>query len=205
MWLPTHRPGSNSADGDCSTMLNIRFRTLAFFVLAAAITRLLPHPPNMTAMMALALFGGAHFSDRRIAVIVPVLALLMSDLALGWYWNWSSMAVQPHMWVQYVCFIGVVCLGFLLRNSRSAVRIGAVMLVASCLFFIATNFAEWVFQPWYPKTAEGLVASYVAAIPFFRNMLIGDVIYTTLLFGGFWLLERRFLALRVPQAGVHAS
>jgi hypothetical protein len=181
-------------------MLNPRFGTLMFIVLAAAATRLLPHPPNLTAMTALALFGGAHFADRRLAIGIPLLVLALSDLTLGLYWQWDFRAVQGHMWVQYLSFLGIVGMGWLLRNSRSVVRVGAITLASSCLFFVVTNFAEWAFQPWYPKTAAGLAASYVAGIPFFRNMLIGDLAYTALMFGGFALLERRFAVLRAPTA-----
>jgi hypothetical protein len=179
-------------------MLNPRLGTLIFIVLAAAATRLLPHLPNVTAITALALFGGAHFADRRLAIGVPLAALLVSDLALGLYWQWDFRAVQGHMWVQYASFLAIVALGFVLRDSRSALRTGAVALSASVLFFLVTNFGEWAFQPWYPKDAAGLAASYIAGIPFFRNMLVGDLAYTALMFGGFALLERRFAALRAP-------
>ncbi|HXC58041.1 MAG TPA: DUF6580 family putative transport protein [Steroidobacteraceae bacterium] len=184
-------------------MFNPRLGTLIVIVLAAAGTRLLPHLPNFTAMTALALFGGAYFSDRRLAIGVPLLALLISDIALGIYWQWSFKAIQGHMWVQYICFCGIVCMGFLLREGRSALRVGAVALSASVLFFIVTNFAEWLFQPWYPKTTAGLISSYVAGIPFFRNTVFGDLFYTALLFGGFHLLERRFMQLRAtPDLGI---
>jgi len=91
-----------------------------FIVLAAAATRLLPHPPNVTAITALALFGSAHFSDRRLAIGVPLAALLVSDIALGFYWQWDFRAVQGHMWVQYASFLAIAGMGFLLRQSRSA-------------------------------------------------------------------------------------
>lgn len=182
-------------------MFNPRFGTLMLIVLAAAATRLLPHPPNVTAITALALFGGAYFSDRRLAIGVPLLALLVSDVALGLYWQWDYRALQGHMWVQYLSFLAIVAMGFLLRSSRGVVRVASVALGASCLFFLVTNLGEWAFQPWYPKTAAGLAASYVAGIPFFRNTLLGDLAYTALMFGGFALLERRFAALRAPASG----
>lgn len=181
-------------------MLNPRLGTLVAMIVMAAATRLLPHPPNLTSITAVALFGGAYFSDRRLAFIVPFVALLVSDLVLGWYYSWSFMAFQPHMWVQYVAFGLVVLLGMSLRNSLGAARIGGTMLAASCLFFIVTNFGEWVFQPWYPKTTQGLVDAYVAAIPFFRNSLLGDALYVALLFGGFRLLEWNIVALRAQAA-----
>jgi len=179
-------------------MLNPRLGTLILMIIGAAATRLLPHPPNMTSLTALALFGGAHFADRRLAYAVPLLALLVSDLVLGVYWSWSSMAWQPHMWLQYLCFALVVTLGMGLQRRGGAVRTAATMLAASTLFFVISNFGEWVFQPWYPKTAAGLLECYVAAIPFFGNALLGDALYTLLLFGGFRLLEGRFASLREP-------
>jgi len=186
-------------------MFNPRLGTLLVIVLAAAATRLLPHPPNFTAMTALALFGGARFSDRRLAIGLPLLALLLSDLALGLYWQWDFRAIQGQMWVQYLCFLGIVCMGFALREARGAFRVGAMALAASCMFFVVTNFAEWLFQPWYPKTVAGLAASYVAGIPFFRNTLIGDLFYTALMFGGLHLLERRFAPLRAPAPALRAA
>jgi hypothetical protein len=185
-------------------MFNPRFGTLMLIVLAAAATRLLPHPPNVTAITALALFGGSYFSDRRLAIGVPLLALLVSDIALGLYWQWDYRALQGHMWVQYLSFLAIVVMGFLLRSSRSILRVGSVALGASCLFFLVTNLGEWAFQPWYPKTPAGLAASYVAGIPFFRNTLLGDLAYTALMFGGFALLERRFAALRAPAGPMPA-
>jgi len=183
-------------------MLNPRLGTLILIILAAAATRLLPHPPNMTSMTALALFGGAYFSDRRLAFAVPLITLFLSDLALGLYWSWSIMAVQSHMEVQYLAFALIVALGFTLQQRRTPLRIGGTMLLASVGFFIITNFGEWAFQPLYPKTLDGLIACYAAAIPFFRNSLVGDLVYTAILFGGFHLLESRFVVLRAPPVAM---
>jgi len=185
-------------------MFNPRVGTLVSMVLAAAATRLLPHPYNMTAMTALALFGGSYFTDRRLAFIVPMAALLLSDIALGVYFSWSFKAIQPHMWVQYLAFLLIVGMGLVLLKQRSFTRVGLVTLAASCFFFAFTNFFEWAFQPWYPKTAAGLAASYVAGIPFFRNAVVGDLLYSGLLFGGFRLLELRFRSLRPSAEAQHA-
>jgi hypothetical protein len=188
------------------SMLNPRLGTLVALIVVAAATRLLPHPPNLTSLTAVALFGGAYFTDRRLAFAVPFIALLLSDLTLGWYYSWSFMAFQPHMWVQYFAFALVVMLGMSLREDSGALRIGGTTLAASCAFFVVTNFGEWVFQPWYPKTGQGLVDAYVAAIPFFRNTLLGDALYVALLFGGFRMLERNFAGLRAqPERLAHAK
>jgi hypothetical protein len=74
--------------------------------------------------------------------------------------------------------------------------IAATTLLGSCLFFAVTNFALWAAGTSYPRTAAGLAACYVAAIPFFRNSLLGDATYATILFGAWALAEARFPALR---------
>ena len=167
-------------------MLRARVAALTAIILAAALSRLIPHPPNMTSVTAVALFGGAYFSDRRLAFLVPLAALFLSDLVLGFY---------HHMEIVYASFALIVCIGLWLQKNRSALHIAGAALASSVLFFVLTNFAVWAFDSLYPMTLDGLIACYVAAIPFFRNMLLGDVLYTVLLFGGFALLERRFSML----------
>jgi hypothetical protein len=164
-------------------------------VLAAAATRLIPHPWNLTSISAVALFGGACFQDRRLAFAVPLAALFLSDLVLGLYTGLP---------VIYLSFAVIVALGLWLRPRRSPAVIASAALASSILFFGLTNFGVWAFDHLYPPTWSGLVACYVAALPFFRNSLAGDLLYTAALFGGFALLERRFASLREPPvpAGV---
>lgn len=181
-------------------MLNPRLGTLVAMIVMAAATRLLPHPPNMTAMTALALFGGALFADKRLAFALPLAVLLITDLALGVIWSWSPMAVGPHMEVQYIAFAMIVGLGFTLRQNHGIVRTGVTAVLASMLFFVVSNLGTWAFESLYPKTFAGLVECYVAAIPFWRNTLLGDLLYTAILFGGFHLLERNIVALRARAA-----
>jgi hypothetical protein len=164
-------------------MFKPRFIVLVLIILAAAASRLIPHPPNMASITAVALFGGAYLSDKRLAFLVPLVALLLSDLVLGLY---------SHMEVIYGSFALVVCIGLWLQRKRTAVRIAAATLASSVLFFVVTNFSVWAFGSLYPRTAEGFLACYLAAIPFFQNTLMGDALYTAVLFGGFALAERQF-------------
>ena len=167
-------------------MLRPRVAALTAIILAAALSRLIPHPPNMTSVTAIALFGGAYFADRRLAFLVPLAALFLSDLALGFY---------HYMEIVYVSFALIVCIGLWLQKNRSALHIAGAALASSVLFFLLTNFGVWIEGSLYPMTLNGLIACYVAAIPFFRNTLLGDLLYTIVLFGGFALLERRFSTL----------
>src|SRR5205085_4079504 len=166
-----------------------RITVLVCMIIAAAASHLIPHPPNMASIAAVALFGGAYLSDKRLAFLVPLAALFLSDLVLGLY---------GHMEIVYGSFALVVCVGLLLRKRRSPLRIAGAALASSMLFFINTNFGVWAFGSLYPKTAAGLLTCYVAAIPFFQNTLAGDALYTAVLFSGFALAERLFPALREP-------
>jgi hypothetical protein len=158
-------------------------------IISAALSRLLPHFPNVTPIAAVALFSGAYLADRRLAFFVPLAAVFVSDIILGFYGPGEMAAV-------YVSFAIVVALGLWLREKRSALRIGSAAIAASLLFFVITNFAVWAFGTLYPKTGAGLIECYIAALPFFRHTLAGDLSYTLLLFGGFALLERNLPALR---------
>src|SRR2546421_5134075 len=111
-----------------------RFFVLTGMILAAAAARLLPHPPNFAPVAALALFGGAHFADKRAAFGVPLAALLLSDAVLGFY---SGMIAV------YGSFALIVALGRSLRSRCSLLPIAGTALAGSALFFVVTNFAVW--------------------------------------------------------------
>ena len=170
-----------------------RWFALAAIMLAAALTRLLPHPPNFNAVGAIALFGGATFSDRRAALLVPIAALLLSDLVLG---------IHRLMPLVYALFGLTVVIGFLLRSRRGALPVASAAIAAATIFYLVTNAAVWSAGHLYPATLEGLVACYVAALPFYGNGVAGNVFFCGLLFGGWALLERGVPSLRA--SGVHA-
>jgi hypothetical protein len=166
--------------------------------LAAAVSRLIPHPPNFAPMGAMALFGGACFADRRAAFVVPLAAMFLSDLLIGLLSGNLAMGLHGLIPVVYGSFAMIVCLGFWLRRRRTVVPIGGAALASSVLFFALTNFGVWALGSLYPKTWDGLVACYVAASPFFHNTLLGDAVYTAALFGGLALAEKGLPSLREP-------
>jgi hypothetical protein len=172
-------------------MFRTRFFVVTGMILAAALARLVPHPPNVAPIAAIALLGGACFADRRLAFVVPLAAMFLSDLVLGF------SAQTP---IIYGCFAAIVAIGFLLRGRRALLPIAASSLTASLLFFVVTNFGVWLLYDGYPKTSAGLVECYVAALPFFRNTLIGDAAWVTVLFGGLALAEKGFPELRERPA-----
>jgi hypothetical protein len=177
-----------------STSGRSRFRALVFITLAAALMRLLPHPYNFTPVAGMALFGGAHFRDVRVALAVPLLAMFASDLVLaGTIYDFSALRSMP---LVYLAFALTVVLGRLLGPRSSALRVGSASVGAAALFYLITNFGVWSRGTLYPMTWEGLVACYVAAIPFLRNAILGNCFYAIVFFGGFRVAQRRFAGLR---------
>lgn len=162
-------------------------------ILVAAAARLIPHPPNFSPLAAMALFGGATFAGKRAAFLVPFAGLFLSDLVLGFY------AITP---VVYASFALIVCLGFWVRRHPSAGRIAGAAVASAILFFVITNFGVWAIDHLYPKTPAGLAACYTAAIPFFRNTLLSNLLYSGVLFGGLWLAENRFVWLREQPSAI---
>ena len=156
-------------------------------IVAAAAMRLVPHPANFAPLGAMALFSGAYLGRRALAFAAPLGALLLSDLILGFY---------PGMLVQYVSVALVVLLGSGVLGRITALRVGGAAVASSVLFFALTNFGVWLLSGMYPQTLSGLVACYVAAVPFFQNTVAGDLFFSAALFGGFALLERAVPSLR---------
>ena len=171
---------------------------LTGLILLAALTRLLPHPPNFSPVEAIALFGGAYFASKQWALVVPLVVMFLSDLALGLvhggiYFDYFTSA---GFWLVYACIALSTVLGFGLRGKVSGGRVLAYSLAGSVLFFIVTNFGAWLGAPMYPQTVAGLGAAYVAGIPFFQWTVLGTLFYSAVLFGGFALLRHKVPALR---------
>jgi len=166
-----------------------RFIVITFLIIAAALTRalpyLIPHIWNFTAIGALAIFGGAQFNDKRLAFIIPITAMAISDIFIG---NGFSLAV-------YTGFIAMVGCGFLIRNKVNSTNVILASFISASVFFLITNFAFLYPASLYPHNVSGILTSYAAGLPFFRNMLIGNLVFSAVLFGSFHLLSRRFAVL----------
>jgi len=164
-------------------------------ILAAALSRMLPHPPNMVPVTALALFGGVYL-DRRLTFIVPLAAMLLSD----WFIGFHSTA----LWV-YVSFLVIGLVGLWLRNHRGVLPTIGATVTGSVLFYVITNFGVWMNPPYmYARTWAGLVDCYAAAIPFLRNTLAGDLIYVGALFGLYELGKKLIPSLNGQAARASA-
>jgi len=155
--------------------------TIAALILLAVAMRLLPHPMNVTTIGAIGLFAGALLPSR-IAWLLPIAALLLSDMLTGFY-------ALPAMLLVYAGFFFSAAIGRIwLARERTLGRLAGAVLASATVFFVISNLSAWLM--YYPRTLEGFVQCYISAIPFFGRSLFGDALYVTLLFGAYEYIRR---------------
>ncbi len=173
--------------------LSIRLTTLLTIILATALFRLVPHWPNFTPVAALALFGAAMFEKKWLGLVAAFSAMLLSDAIIGFHGSMGAV---------YVSFGLTWLIGALALRRPTVVNVMSASVVSSVLFFLITNFAVWFGSTYYPQTGAGLMACYAAGLAFyngqsfFLNGLMGDLFFSGLLFGSYYLLQQRFSVLR---------
>lgn len=161
----------------------INFTTQQKFFIAAillgfiVVGRIAPHLWNTTPVVGAALFAGVYLG-KKYALLVPLVAMMVSDLFVGFYDIKLMMVV-------YGSFALIGLSSFFLRKYFSVGGVILSSVVSSSLFFLTTNWAVWQFSVWYPKTFAGLLESYAMGIPFFKNALLGDLLYTGIFFGAY--------------------
>jgi hypothetical protein len=154
-------------------------------ILVAAILRLATnyfHIWNFTPIIAMALFSGATIRDKKIAFLIPLAAIILTDAIIGFYQG---------IFVVYFSLLLITFLGFLLQNRIKVVPVILGSLGASLIFYLVTNFALIYPTTLYPHTWEGIISSYTSAIPFFKTAVAGDLIYSGILFGSYELIRRK--------------
>ncbi len=144
-------------------------------ILLAAGSKLVKHPWNFTPVVAMSIFAGCYL-QKRWAIILPLGAMLASDYFIGFY-DWPVMASV------YLSIVLAFAIGWFLKKRLKWYSVVGASLISSLVFFLLTNFAVWAFFSWYPHTWLGLVNCFTLALPFFRNTVAGDLIYTGLFFG----------------------
>tara|TARA_B100000035_G_C20853755_1_gene488624 strand:+ start:212 stop:730 length:519 start_codon:yes stop_codon:yes gene_type:complete len=138
-------------------------------------SRVIPHPPNFTPVLAVAIFAPYFARELVVAVAIPLVAMVLSDLIIGLH---SSM-----IWVYGAVAASVVISHYLRKTGSLIVRIGSLAFVSPLLFFIVTNFGVWLGSGFYAHTIDGLTACYIAALPFFGNTLVSTIAFSGLFYG----------------------
>lgn len=174
---------------ETNELFSTKDKLILVMIAAAAAARLLPHMPNFTPIGAMALFGGTYIANKRWAIVAPLCAMLLSDVALQLRDGNGFHSSMPFV---YAAFIIIAMIGFLVRKSVQRPTIMVASLVGSIIFFLITNFGTWLTQDLYEHTFSGLMNCYIMAVPFFRGTVMGDLFYNLLLFGSFALIKWRF-------------
>lgn len=171
--------------------MNERLKPTAGLLTGLAILgRLLPHPPNFTPLTGATLFGGAKLS-RPWNYLLPLGVLLLTDIFLGLH------KTMPYV---YGSFLLIAVLGeWTLKKNPNLLKVAGVSLLSSALFFIITNFGVWQAGGLYPHTLAGLVQSYAMGLPFWRNTLLGDLMFSTGFFALYQWAENRGVAARFDK------
>ena len=152
-------------------------------IAVASFTRLIPHPFNFTAIGAMAIFSGANFKDKRFAFLLPLIAMFITDLIIGFHFS-----ILP----VYGCFAFAVWMGLKIKQKQNILSITSASLISSTVFFLITNLPLWYVDiSLYPMTLNGTLESYSMAIPFFKNQILGDLLYSGLLFGVYHFAFRK--------------
>lgn len=148
-------------------------------IVIGVVMRLLPHAANFTPIAAIALFGGVYLK-RSYALFLPLVALIFSDIAIGFDSLESRLTV-------YGSFLLIGLIGLAIKKRRSVATVVAGSICGSVIFYLITNFAFFYAPTMYSHNMSGVISSYYNALPFFRNMLVGDLFYTGLFFGTYEL------------------
>ena len=189
-----------------SQKINTRNTVLILMILGAVAMRFVTYKvtllsnnaialSNFTPVGAVALFGGTYFTDKWKAYLVPLCTLFVSDMILNYLYS-SRLIIDysATIWV-YLSFAIIVFIGTRIKKVN-LLSVGAASVLSVVIFWLLTDF-PWLYGgALYPHTLLGYEQSLIAAIPFQRNMLLGDVVFGLLLFGGFELAKSKFSVLR---------
>ena len=166
--------------------MNTKVLLIASIIFLVSLTRLVPHLPNFTPVLALAIFGGAYLPNRIIALSLPILAMFLSDLIIGFH---------SQIYAVYVTIIVLSLLGNMIK-TKNIKNLAIIGFAGSLIFFMITNFSVWLSGGLYPLTIDGLLECYIMAIPFFHNTLISTLLFLGILFFGYTFAEKKYQVLK---------
>ncbi len=158
--------------------MNIQFDKKKEFIpliliLVLVFTRLIPHPPNFTPIIAVGLMSGYLFQNLNFSMIVLLTAMIFSDLIIGFHGS---------MFFVYISLLIIQTYFFKKFASINYLKISLYALAASTVFFIISNFGVWLTGNLYPKNLNGMISCYTMALPFFKNTIFSTLIYSSLIY-----------------------
>jgi hypothetical protein len=178
---------------------NTRTIVLIFIIIAITIIRLLTYKyqamSNFTPVGAVAIFGGVYFTDKWKAYLVVLLTLILSEVVINHFYTSQWVLMNRDSFWMCLCFSIIVFAGTLIKKMNVATAL--LVLLAPVLIHWLIMELPWVYSTsLYPKTLAGYGEALIAAIPFEKNMLLGDLVFGFVLFGGFELAQNKYTVLR---------
>ena len=175
--------------------------TAAVVIFTAALSRLLPHPPNFVPILALGVFGGTVIKDKKYAFIFPLAALLISDTMFQLFTSTPGFYGLGQVFV-YAAFMLTTFVATRIRKVNVA-NVLLTCIASSVIFFLVSNFGDWIARSFYPKTFAGLMTCYADALPFYNhdylfgsfalNTLTSTIFFTALMFGAYAVVKNALL------------
>ena len=149
-------------------LIKNQYYAIVFIILALAIARIIPHPPNFTPILGMAVFSGTFIGKKTFAYLIPIVAMFLSDLYLGFHSGMPIIYFSLALCVLIGTFIG----------ARTTILIYALGISAGVIvFYLITNFTVWYGSGMYDYTFSGLITCYVMALPFLQNTIVSSMIY----------------------------
>lgn len=180
-----------------------KYTLLSFLMLVvlAALYRAIPGRPwGFAPQFAMAIFGGAVIADKKLALILPLLSLLISDVIYeALYINgfFEIKGFYEGMWINYIIFGSLTFIGFFIKPGKIT-SIAKGVVAAPTLFFIVSNFIKWAGNGGYQRgmTFNGLIQTYIDGIPFYGNSLVATAVFGAFLFGTYHMLVGKLVKAR---------
>ena len=140
-----------------------------FFLLLLALSRLIPHPPNFTPILATSIMAPLLMKDRIYGIALPILAVFVSDIIIGF-----------HSY-QLAVYFSLLFISLKAPMKKNYLYLGAMAIGGSLWFYLITNFAVWFMSSMYPITIEGILSCFVLALPFLTSTLVSTLLFTVLI------------------------
>ncbi|WP_461452239.1 DUF6580 family putative transport protein [Mucilaginibacter sp.] len=176
--------------------INTRNIILLIIIVFITIMRLLTFKyqswSNFTPVGAIAIFSGVYFNEKWKAYIIILGTFFLSDIIINHYYTGHWSLWSSYTFWNCLCFAIVVLVGSLIKKINVAT--GLIIALAPVVIHWLVMDLPWV--TFYPNTIAGYGQSLIAAIPFEKNMLLGDVVFGIILVGGFELAKSKFAVLR---------
>ena len=181
----------------------LQFWFSALVVILIAASRLMSHTDNFVPVFAMILFASVHLKNKLQAILISIGALWLSDLYIN---NWGKYAEYHNEFIfisspfNYLSYLLIALIGFkLFQNTISIKKVFGSSLFVGVVFFIVSNFGVWISGSLYPLTFDGLLSCYTAAIPFFRSTLSSNMLFSFILFGGYYALQKEVKSLQLEH------